>query len=84
MFLVYWYIYNVNFYIGLTITSFSIVYQFVKQRIQRRRRKYDTIAAKLNDNVSFLTDETLDMMPTIKMFSKEHKHEADIMDASER
>lgn len=74
--------------VNVTLGGFMIVvlilFYFIKSYISNHRIVVNTIHDKLRRNVDQINDETLEMMSTIKMFSKEHVHLNDMRDATDR
>jgi len=75
---------QVDTVLGVSMLSCMLVYYLGKKALNNKRVIANTINSKLSRNIDHINDESLTMMTTIKMFSKEHVQLADLSDAVNR
>jgi hypothetical protein len=63
-----------DYRIGIFLIISTIFFYYIKSKIQKRRVEINTIHDKLERNMNYIKDESIDMIQTIKLFSKEDKH----------
>lgn len=80
----YIFILSINKILGILLILSLSVFYLVKKQISNKRVYMNTIHDKLRRNMHYINDESLTMIQTIKLFSKEQSHLTDMKDATDR